>query len=161
MRDMRAKITKYAAFAAGLFALCLLVFLWETAHLDFSRFPASEASAVGSLRTIYSANRSYAAAHTEQGYAKNLSDLSSAADAKHQDQQGWTIDTALATGVKSAYKFTYTAHSSSGTARLDKYEVFADPLKTNRSGKHFFVDESGVIRWSETGSASLKSSTLQ
>lgn len=161
--NMTARTTRTAGVWLGLVTLCLLIFIWKTTHIDFSKAPANEFVAVGSLRTIYSANSSYASDHPEQGYAKNLSDLSmSPMDTKHNEEHEGLIDTTLASGVKSGYKFIYIPRSSIGTGRLDRYEIYADPLRTGKSGKrHFFVDESGVIRWSETGSASAESPTLQ
>jgi hypothetical protein len=129
------KIARRAGVNAGAgLTLCLLLFLWESTHIDRSKLPANEASAIGSLRTIWTANTSYAADHPEQVYAKNLVDLST---------QG-LLGPVFASGVREGYKLTYISHSSSGTGRFEKYEVFADPLKPGRAGwRHFFVDESG------------------
>lgn len=144
------------AIVAGLSAVSLALITWEVGHFDRFPLPPNESSAVGSLRTLYAANASYAASHQRQGYPGKLEELLSPAGSD------WTIDVNLARGERWGYKFIYHPHSSAGEDKLDEYELYASPLEPGRSGKHcFFSDQSGVIRMSERCPADAKSTPLQ
>jgi type IV pilus assembly protein PilA len=150
------------ALVIGLGILFLLVLLWEGSHIDRFGFPANESAAVGSLRTLYSANASYAKSQPQRGYPRKLSDLSMPSGSEGGEEITCGIDAALASGVRAGYRFTYTPSSSSGDEKMDTYEVSADPLEPGKSGKrHFFLNESGVIRMSKTGPAGPSSAPLQ
>jgi hypothetical protein len=151
--------------AVGLAAAPLVLFaalFIHTFYFDDTAREANESLAVLSLHKLYSANLAYAKGHPEAGYPKNLEDLARAPDAsEQQNDPEWTINPFLAGGVRSGYRFVYTPRSSNGGAKLDAYEVSADPLKPGKSGKrHFFMDYTGVIRVSETGPANAGDSPL-
>lgn len=143
-------------------AFVLVALLIGTSHFDRFPLPANESSAVGSLRTLYSANIAYAKDHPEDGYPKKLNDLSWRSDKleQHNDPE-WVVDPVLAGGVKTGYRFAYTPRSSKGDGKVDAYEVSADPLEPGKYGKrHFFLNETGVIRVSETGPANASDPAL-
>ena len=123
---------------------------------------ANESAAVVSLRTLYSANIAYAKGHPKDGYPGKLRELSSRSDESEQHNDAeWVVDPFIAGGVKSAYKFTYSPRSSMGDENFDTYEVRADPLEPGKSGKrHFFMNETGVVRVSETGPANATDPAL-
>jgi hypothetical protein len=74
----------------------------------------------------------------------------------------WAVDPALARGVKTGYRFAYTPHSSKVDGKVDAYEISADAVEPSNQGKrHFFVNETGVIRVSETGPATASSLALR
>jgi hypothetical protein len=131
----------------------------------FDRFPlpANESSAVGSLRTLYSANIAYAKKYPQLGYPTKLTDLSRRSEnPDHRNDPEWAIDSLLAGGEKTGYRFSYIPHSSKGDGRMDVYQILADPLAPRKSGiRHFFMDETGVIRASETDPASATSPALR
>ena len=52
------------------------------------------------------------------------------------------IDSSLASGTKSDYVFTYASTAGSGV-----WTCTASPISWKHGGVHFFVDESGVIRF--------------
>lgn len=122
-----------------------------------SKMAANEASAVGSLRTVNVACVTYAA-RFQNGYPESLANLgpgqppsSAAAD---------FIDSALASGRKSGYMFSYTPRTINGP--VSGYFLTADPISPGSTGvRHFFVDETGVIRSSATGPANGDSPPLQ
>lgn len=131
-----------ALFVFIMFAFVILI---SVPHEGNPR-AAHESAAAGSLRTIYYANVAYQQDHPQQGYARKLSDLS---------------DAVLAGGEKYGYKFTYNPQSTKGDGKLDAYQIFADPVPGKPYRHHFFVDETGVFRMSETGPANATSTALE
>jgi hypothetical protein len=70
------------------------------------------------------------------------------------------IDSVLAGGTKSGYKFSMTAVGS-GTP-LTGYTVGGDPVAPQTSGtRGFFSDQSGVIRYFSASGAASSDSPLQ
>jgi hypothetical protein len=104
--------------------LALLLLRWESSHIDRFGPPVNESAAVGSLRTLYSANASYAKSHPQQGYPKKLSDLSTPSGLQGGEETTWAIDAALAKGTRAGYRFTYTPSSSSGDEKWTNTKLF-------------------------------------
>jgi hypothetical protein len=108
--------------------------------------PAAESSVVSSLRNIYRTNFAYAEGRPRQGYASTLRE----------------IDSTLDSGEKTGYRFSYVPQSKLAGGRTDAYQIAADPVGPGKpGGRHFFMDETGVIRISQTGAADVKSPTLR
>jgi hypothetical protein len=104
------------------------------------------------------ANRAYAKDHPHEGYARRLTDFAWHSANPTQRAPEWAIDSELANGEKSKYRFTYRAGSSSSDGKVESYSIEADPLNQGRTGRrHFFVDETGVIRVSENSAANAMS----
>ncbi len=107
-----------------------------------SRMAANEASAVSALRTIHTMSERYRMRF--RTYAGSLTDLSNAD----------LIDSNLGGGTKSGYSFNYTGATNS-------FSCTADPESPGQSGdRYFFVDLSGVIRFSTTGTATSASAPI-
>ena len=103
---------------------------------------SNESSSVGSLRTINTAEVTYASTYPELGFACKLSTLGPSGSDFTSTAAG-LIDSVLASGSKSGYTF---AIASCGR---DNYQVFAEPLPTNKNDKRAFcTDQTGVIRFS-------------
>jgi Tfp pilus assembly protein PilE len=65
----------------------------------------------------------------------------------------------LAAGTKSGYAFTFTSAAGAGSALLTTYTVKADPVTPGTTGqRHFFTDQTGVIR-ADTAAAATATST--
>jgi len=113
-----------------------------------AKMAANEAATVGSVRTIFSANVNYSSAYGH-GYAENLILLGPSADGSAPNAgAAGLIESGLATGQRYGYNFTYQASSSHGDGVLDTFRLNADPIEPGTSGmRHFFVDESGAIRY--------------
>lgn len=139
--------------ALGYFELSAIVLLFLSAPPHSDRRALYEASAVGSLLTVNRAERAYSEAHPKEGYTKGLQDL---VGSDSQSGKDWFVDETLARGVKSHYKFTYTPNSSKQNSAFDRYKVFADP--TDQDMRHFFTDETGVIRYTNEKSPANESS---
>lgn len=120
------------------------------------RHPHFEASAVGSLRTLNLATRGFADVHGH--FPAGLSELACEHDNQKYD---WCIDGVLASGVKSAYRFTYAPEKSTGDNLIESYEIHADPTKSTPFTRlHFFTNETQFIRYEYDNPAGLKSKPL-
>ena len=145
-------------------ALAIAAFLFAFVTTEPGNREAANASfAASSLRTICSSNEAYANDHPQQGYAPNLRDLAGDPRAANGNDPHWVIDPALlASGQRYGYKFTYQAQSTKGDGKNDAFQVTADPLVPGKTGnRHFFVDQTGVLRLSKDGPADASSDVLQ
>jgi prepilin-type N-terminal cleavage/methylation domain-containing protein len=118
-------------------------------NLIASRKAANESAAIGSMRTIGSAQQMYR--QTVGGNVNFASDLVALGPTGAK-----LIDDTLgagATSTKSGYAFTMTGAGASFTAN-------ADP-DAGGGTRHFFTDESGVIRAAASAAASAASSAIQ
>ena len=120
-------------------AIILIIAAIAIPNLLRSKMAANEASAVGSLRTL---NTSSVAFSTTYGnYPTKLTDLgpSTAPTSTAAD----LIDSALVSGSKSGYGFTFTGVTPS----YQQYSITALPLNPGVTGqRYFYTDQSGVIR---------------
>ncbi|RJP21309.1 MAG: prepilin-type N-terminal cleavage/methylation domain-containing protein [Candidatus Abyssobacteria bacterium SURF_5] len=115
-----------------------------------ARLASNESSAIGSLRTLSSAQSSMQSSGLvdadldgtgEYGTLQNL----------YSDYAPPFIDEVLGSGVKSGYGFVVT---KVGPANTDEvlWEACAYPISYAQSGvRTFYVDESGVVRGSDAG----------
>jgi type IV pilus assembly protein PilA len=113
-----------------------------------AKMAANEAAAVGSLRTVMTAAVTYNGTYGH-GFPETLNLLGPSADSSAANAgAAGLIDADLAAGQKDGYNFTYQASSSRGDSALDTFKVNADPVVPNSTGvRHFFIDQSGVIRY--------------
>jgi type IV pilus assembly protein PilA len=136
-------------------AIILIIAAIAIPNLIKSKMAANESSAVGSLRTITTANIAYSTACPSVGFAATLAELQAGASCAAASNE---IDNTLSTGTKSGYSFVYTP--GSGTP-LTQFTTAANPLTTSSGTRHFFVDESGVIRANATAAATVNDNALQ
>jgi prepilin-type N-terminal cleavage/methylation domain-containing protein len=148
-------------------AIILIIAAIAIPNLMRSRMAANESSAVGSVRTINTAEVSYAAAFPDTGYALDLVSLGGAIGGCLPGTVATTgaacyIDPTLAAGQKSGYQFTAVGAAIAGTVN-NVYTVTSTPLGVGSTGNRgFYSDQSGVIRYSLTGVApTAASSPLQ
>ena len=122
-------------------------------NLLSARQSANEASALGSIRTISTAAVTYQSQHPEKGYPLSLEAMGTGTA-----EEPALIDSQLASGEKSGYRFTYTPVDANGDGVTEAFVLNADPLTQGTTGRrHFFCDETGVIR-AETGEMATKES---
>src|SRR5882672_11834576 len=111
----------------------------------------SESSAVACVRTIATAEVTYATAYPQRGFTCRLADLGgSEIGAEPAEDHAMLIDPLLAGGEKSGYVFTI---SGCTTAPADKYQITAVPADPGSGMRAFCEDQSGVIRASRDGDA--------
>lgn len=107
-----------------------------------ARMAANEASAVGSLRTLSAACIAYSSHY--QSYPPSLASLGPSTQPS-AEAANLVTDT-LASGQKTGYLFTYEA-GTDANGGITTYAAHADPIKEGATGqRHFFVDQTGVIR---------------
>jgi hypothetical protein len=71
------------------------------------------------------------------------------------------IDSVLAGGVKSGYKFTLTVTSTDPAGNVLSYGITAVPVTPGTTGQRsFFTDQSGTVRVSPGGTADSSSTPL-
>jgi type IV pilus assembly protein PilA len=137
-------------------AIILIIAAIAIPNLLRSRMAANEASAVGSLRTINTAEVTYSTTYPSIGFAA-LAALGGAAPCTTATSTtACLIDDVLSTvGTKSGYAFTVTA--GAGTPAVT-YTSLAKPSVVGQSGQRAFCsDQSGVIRYNATGTACANS----
>ena len=126
-----------------------------------ARMAANEASSVGSLRTYGIAISSYAEECPNQGYP--VSTLNLGPGAGNCDGAN-LVDRALAGPMptKSGYVFHYEPGAPDASGKVMSYTITADPIQENTTGiRHFFMDESGVIRVERQHSATPESAPMR
>jgi len=140
-------------------AIILIIAAIAIPNLLRSRIAANEASAVGSLRSINTAEVTYASTYPAQGFADALAKLGPpAAGAAVSSAAAGTIDAVLGcpgaaasggTCPKSGYNITLS--SAAATPRTS-YVSQAIPITVGQSGQRAFCSSGdGVIHFDPTG----------
>jgi type IV pilus assembly protein PilA len=139
-------------------AIILIIAAIAIPNLLRSRMAANEASAVGSLRTINTAEVTYSTTYPSIGFAALVSLGGTAPCTSATSGGACLLDGVLAAGVKSGYNFVTTA--GGGTPAVT-YASTASPTVPQQSGtRYFFSDQSGVIRYNGTAVATASDSAL-
>jgi type IV pilus assembly protein PilA len=143
-------------------AIILIIAAIAIPNLLRSRIAANEASAVGSLRTINTAEVTYASTYPQQGFATSLGALGGTGTVS-TPSNALLLDNVLGCAsqpcVKSGYKFSITP---SGSAPVTFYAATAEPVTPDQTGKrYFYSDASGVIRYNASAPANSADSPLQ
>jgi prepilin-type N-terminal cleavage/methylation domain-containing protein len=119
-------------------------------NLIEARKGSNEASAIGSLRTIGSAQHIFQQGDKDKNGIFDFATSLQALGAVN------LIDTNLASGTKQGYLFQILPGASEFY-----WEASANPLLPGKSGdRYFYVDESGAIRFNTTSPASSTSSAV-
>jgi prepilin-type N-terminal cleavage/methylation domain-containing protein len=109
-----------------------------------SRMRANEASAVQGLRNISTAEILYSSTYGIN-YSITLLQLSGNGISPDQNNAG-TIDSTLASGTKSGYVFKYTQLTTDAQGHTITYSLTADPVSTSTGQRHFYTDQTCVMR---------------
>ena len=145
-------------------AIILIIAAIAIPNLLRSRMAANEASAVGSVRSINTAQVTFASTYPSVGFASLLSDLTGtsatcATTTGATSTNSCLLDAVLGSGTKSGY--TFTVGGTTGTP-IVTYTVNANPVVMGQTGQRsFFSDQSGVIRYNPAAAASITDSPLQ
>ena len=135
-------------------AIILIIAAIAIPNLLRSRIAANEASAVGSIRTINTAEVTFASTYPDVGFAA----LASLGGSGGTSTGAGLLDSVLAGGTKSGYSFTTTI---TGGTPATQYTVQGDPLSAQTGQRHFFSDQSGVIRYNTSAQATVSDNPLQ
>jgi type IV pilus assembly protein PilA len=110
----------------------------------------NEASAVGGVRMLNTAEVTYAAAYPTRGFTCVLSDLGGMGGGAPNEHQAMLIDPRLAGGKKNGYVFALSGCNGNPAYR---YSISAMPADPSSGTRAFCSDESAVIRSSPDGKA--------
>ena len=109
-----------------------------------AKISANEASAIGSVRKLITAEATYQTQNAQAGFTCNLSDLAR------------LVGPELASGERYGYRFTLqncSAEKSDTSGSTGRFQVLAVPVTFNSTGvRAFCADESGMIRMDTGGS---------
>lgn len=113
---------------------------------------ANQNNAVASLRKISTAAMVYSSTHGSS-YPPSLFSMGPSG--------ARLIDRDLASGRRDGYVFKYVARKAQHGHFVDAFEASADPIIQNRTGIiHYFVDETGVVRWRKGDAAGKDSPSV-
>ena len=108
----------------------------------------SDAAVVAAMRTILTAEVTYASRYPNVGYTCSLSSLDGFGGGEPNERQAMLINSGLASGKK--YGFVFTLSECAGTP-AGTFHLTAAPNGNTFGRKAFCADQSGVIRSSEDG----------
>jgi len=155
-------------------AIILIIAAIAIPNLLRSRIAANQASAVGSLRTLNTAEVTYATTYNT-GFSPTLGSLGpplpstpipTASFAGLVDEVLSGIGTAgtnntVLVSSKSGYGFTYAPAAPDSNNKIDYYSFTAIPISAGTTGTNsYYTDQSGVIRQNSTGPAGSSDSPL-
>lgn len=136
-------------------AIILIIAAIAIPNLLKSRMAANESSAVGSVRTLNTAQITYQVSCPTNGFAATLGELNTGATCASGKN---IIDNVLGSGTKSGYTFKSVG---AGGSPATQYDTNAAPLTNNVTGVRFFYsNETGVIR-ADVVAATKSSPALQ
>jgi type IV pilus assembly protein PilA len=143
-------------------AIILVLAAIAVPNLIRSKISANEASTVENMRTVTTANVVYSTTY-DIGYAAALLNLGPpAGNNPPTSNAADLIDSLLASGTKSGYIYTYVAGAPGSDGTINSYTLNTDPISPNFTGiRHFFVDESGVIRFNTSNVAGPSDPAIQ
>ena len=129
-------------------AIILIIAAIAIPNLIKSKMAANESSAVGSLRTITTAEIAYSTACPAVGFASALANLNTGTGCPQASNE---IDNALSTGVKSGYNFAATGGAPQNGANTNYYAT-AVPITVNQTGLRSFCSiDDAVVRVQPSG----------
>ena len=141
-------------------AIILIIAAIAIPNLLRAKIAANQASAVGSLRTINSAEETFSSTYSN-GYALTLMQLGGAPGAS-SCLSAKLIDEVLSAGQKSGYTYLFQPNgtvaltagvpAACGVSGDTGYGVSATPTTLNSTGTtSFCIDETGVVRINANG----------
>jgi len=144
-------------------AIILIIAAIAIPNLLRSRIAANEASAVGSLRTLNTAEVTFNTTYPSVGFACSLPVLGPpASGSSASSSAAGLIDSNLAGGVKSGYSFTLPASSGCSTTSTGintTFDVTANPISPGVTGQRYFcTDPTGLIQYHGTTAISVSTS---
>jgi type IV pilus assembly protein PilA len=143
-------------------AIILIIAAIAIPNLMRSKMAANQSSAVGSLRTINTAEVTYQTNYPSIGYAAALTNLGGAeatctTTTGASSSTACLIDNVLASGTKSGYVFSATG--GGGTPAVT-YTSLATPQVQGQTGQNAYCsDQSGVLFYNLSGTTCANTST--
>lgn len=140
--------------------IILIVAAIAIPNLLRAKMAANESVAVGSLRTYNTAIVTYAQQCPEQGFPASTTQLGPGLG--DCNRAGLVVQgLANPRSVRSGYVFIYQPMVHDRQGHVTKYAISADPLQRGVSGnRHFYIDETGIIRSDAGNGATAASAPL-
>ncbi|HSE48136.1 MAG TPA: DUF4190 domain-containing protein [Terriglobales bacterium] len=152
-------ITGYGSL--GLVVLIMAIAIVGAAGDSFGDLGGSgggETQALGALRTYLVATVTYDAQFA-RGYPPSLAAMG---PGDGSENGAGLLDASMTSGEKYGYRYTYTPLDLNADGIYEAFTLTADPAGfSSLSGRHFFVDESGIIRVETDHMATSDSPQLQ
>ena len=137
-------------------AIILIIAAIAIPNLLRSRIAANEASAVGSIRTLNTAEVTYSSTYPDQSFTCTIGNLGPpAGTGSATSTTAGLIDSVLASGTKSGYSFALTGCTAAGSTSINvTYQSTGVPVAAGQTGQRAFCsDQSGVIKYDAGGAA--------
>ena len=140
-------------------AIILIIAAIAIPNLLKARISANESSAVGTVRTISTATVQFAAQCPNLGFPLTVALMGPGPG----DCTGaGIIDLVIVGGSKSGYNFVYAAGPANAQNVVSTYTYKADPITPSVTGqRHFYLDQTGVIRYNQNAAAGPGNLALQ
>lgn len=130
-------------------AVILIIAAIAIPNLLQARLRANEASAVGSVRVIYSAAVTYSMTYPDVGYPPQLLTLGGVAPCLPSVTSACLLDDVLSQGSKGGYVFAWTGD---GATPSINFTLTGTPQVVGASGqRQFCTDQSGLIHYDPSG----------
>jgi type IV pilus assembly protein PilA len=138
-------------------AIILIIAAIAIPNLLRAKIAANQSAAVGTLRTINSAEETFSSTYSD-GFTANLTQLGGPALTAASCANGMLIDEVLSTAPynKGGYVYTYANNgvpqltagipAACGASGFTGFSVSAGPVTLNTGTAAYCIDESGVIR---------------
>jgi type IV pilus assembly protein PilA len=126
-----------------------------------ARMAANEAAAVGSVRTYNTALIEYASMCPKQGFPPSVEYLG---PGNGDCSRANLVDGIFGTdnAVVRGYRFRFSPGSVDADGRFTSFSLNADPIIPGNTGvRHFYSDQTGIIRTNTDGPADAESPPLQ
>ena len=145
-------------------AIILIIAAVAIPNLLRSRMSANEVSAVASMRTVLTSEIVYNSMYTV-GYSADLPSLSDGGVAANctppavpSASAACLLDSNVASGTKNGYVFAYVATTVAATN--GSFKLNADPASSGAGQRHFYTDQSNVVRVNVAAAASASDPAL-
>jgi type IV pilus assembly protein PilA len=140
-------------------AVILIIVAIAIPNFIRSKMMANEAAAVQNSRNISTAEVVYSTTYGI-GFSPTLAALGGTSLIVDQNNAG-LIDSVLSAGSKSGYSFTYSVLSQDALGHVTAYAVNADPITSASGTRHFYIDQTAVIRANYTVQAGPSDAPIQ
>ena len=148
-------------------AIILIIAAIAIPNLLRSRIAANEASAVASLRTLNTAEVTYASTYNS-GFTSTLNQLETPPAGTQPSWSAADLVDPILSGVQSGASMSFTkngyvfTYSTTGTyPQIATYAVNSDPMARGSSGQRsFYSDQSAVVRANATAQATVGDSPI-
>jgi type IV pilus assembly protein PilA len=142
-------------------AIILIIAAIAIPNLMRSKMAANEAAAAANLRTINTAEVTYYSAYGDVGYTKDLASLAGTCTTATPPSAtaACLIDDTLAAATdsahaKSGYIISFKpGDAASGATVQTSYTINSDPQSASTGTRHFFTDQTAVIRYNKSAVA--------